>query len=173
MSRPALAALICLIFAAAPAAAQPPPHVKVGTPYFQAKARLQKAGFVPAHIVKNGDDCGGRNASCASEHIYCAADIDHCEWLFVRRSDEAFFVVVTGYGPTPSVEDGGFVKIFRASPRYLRDFDLTVITPNGKRRAFPYPVPNDKHTPLCSQADVTPCWVKPPPGFKPLGRSTH
>jgi hypothetical protein len=154
----------------------------MGTPYASARRQLITQGFEPAHIVSNGNYCGGRgDPACTSERIICAADIPACQWLFVRRSDNALFVVSTGseldaHGRPIPPEDG-YVGIRTADRATLEG--LVVLLPNGRRKSFVSPPPPYRAplTPLCSEnGGRIPCWIKPPadaPRATPEGARPH
>jgi hypothetical protein len=168
----AFALLLCLMLAPQAQAAQPPPHIPRGVPYAVARARLIKAGFLPARIVEKGLDCGGKQSLRCTEQIYCAGDIDYCEWLFIRKADEAFFIVQTGSADRDGLASDRYGSIFRGKRSHLKDFDLVVLTPRGRRVVFgspaPPPTPEDvNREPLCSEPHQgQPCWIKPPAGYR-------
>jgi len=164
---------------AAGAAHTPPPRIPVGVPFKVAQERLARAGIVPARIVRLGEFCGGEEMACEPlPHIVCGNWYDYCRYLFVRRSDNAFFFVGTRIVVfrDGSHEVGGFYEIVPASQKDLRDEDLEVILPNGQQRRFSNPPLKAPRTPprpeppapLCSEAPphTLPCWVKPPAGYR-------
>lgn len=166
-----------LLAVAAPAlAAEKPPQVRKNIAYSTYRAELIKSGFKPVRIVQGGWCTVAKAKGESCERIACATDRDDvCEFLFARVSDSKLFIVSTD-GPI-KVKHEFQPRAFgiRAMTPHELDLDeIVAILPSGKQVAFypgPLPVPKElPPSPLCSEVPpgTMPCWVKPPPDYKPV-----
>ena len=155
------------------------PHIPAGASYESARQRLVQQGFDPVRILDRGAgnptcDPVGTNAMCRAwpELLNCAGTgRNPCEFLYRRRADGKFWVVVTyGEAGAPPKEDLRDVTIVGDGPARRTDLEgLVILRPDGHRHRFVYPKEpsRDEDTPLCSEtAGRLPCWVKPPPGYR-------
>jgi hypothetical protein len=147
------------------------PRLKVGMPYPQVRRDLIQQGYLPVRILGRED----ANPTCDRDPALCrtypevanctGAGASFCAWLYRRRSDARYWMVVTkGDHGTP--RDMGRVRYDNDGPADRADLaGLVVETVKGGRERFTYPSQPD---PLCSASGgQTPRWITPPPGYKP------
>jgi len=133
-----LALALILLLLANPvdaATAQGLPHIRVGAPYSAVRKQLIAAGYAPARFVDLDERfCAG---TCTGELYSCFATDPICDWVFVRRADDALFVVETRYegwkikGRPDVSGTHRFLSMGQTSLAWLDDVDI--ILPDGRR----------------------------------------
>jgi hypothetical protein len=148
-------------------AADAPPNLKDRPLYFQARARLIELGYRPVRFRDHDNVVCGDLCRQAPEVVNCTAGgEDHCQFMFRRQRDGRFLNVWTGEGERfdgASWAPPGDIADTASYHAVLRRDRIAIKAVAA--RIPPTPVPP---TPLCSEPHgVNPCWIKPPPGYRP------
>jgi len=168
----------------------PTPHVRIGTPYPDARAILIRQGFDPVRIVSwdTSDHLCFAGDICAvyREILQCAADEAVCEFLYRRRSDQRYWLVgIRGETDKPTIKAMRGLRYDGARPATDGDVSgLEVIAQDGRRLKLKNRqaegratrasrdrmLEEDAHLPLCDKLPPDQrqnCWIKPPAGYRP------
>jgi hypothetical protein len=157
-----------------------PPDFKDATPYSIVRSELLRHGFSPVTILARRlpTVCGPTGTPCTPELMDCAkwAGNPMCRYLFRRLSDSQLFIVWTykmkEHDRPVSIEFDRMEAVNMDGSDGKSDVSSVVVirTPDGRRSpSFNKPYwPRSPGILLCSELPKTsPCWVKPPPGYRP------